>query len=914
MPRHSPLILSVLISVVVLFPLFSQRSAGGAHAIEKALSEGDFKRADSLFTYDVAHFASTGNLDTLITYIPLAGKIGNKDAGPVQAKKKVYELINLLTHHDASGHQLLEAYEDAGEFFGSIGQDQYGYDANKEALEIAMSIPKLSPLRIARCEYNLGTYAQRLGNLGLSQKHGRNAMAIRQHQPDTPPEDMYLSANAMGALMWFGSRYDSAAIFFKQALAELEKATPNDLNRYFRPANVWNNMAAIYSVEGNTTEAIHAMEMTIVNFQKYLEGEDPKAKRVSATEGLFQAIDNLAGIYREIGDYGKGGDLLRYSYQRKLQTFEAGNPGIFISEILLGQHYQGLYEYDSASYYLKAGLEKLEQSEGGYLFWAADAYYNLAMIAENKNDNAQAAIFYKKSEALYEESYQGDYDNIYMGFLRSASVFYAKNNNYPAAIERAEKVYNYLVSIGENASLQAFYQLLNIAEINFLTHRYKEAVHYSNNALSTLRSKMQGGFTMLDSIKMEVFKPKALLINAKSSYFLKTNRDTSFLKSLATQMAEASEILQKRKVFIDDAASINILMKDHQELLDFSKQLQLELFEKSGNPSHLDALVNLHESALYSRIRARLDKQRAIRFTQLPDSIKNDEDSLKSAIAGSLQMDIPKTEQIAGYLAALNRWEAYLATLKTKYPSYYNMRYATLSRPISELQEDLSDSTTLIRYIYCDSRLLALVVDKKHKQLIPLNSDSLDENISKLLTIADEKRQLPLLYDLYRQVWEPIASKINTKRVVIIPDGILYNLSFEMLADASLKNYSELASNSLLSRHSISYHYSLFMLNQPALQQNLRSNYVGFTPGFSDELKEKYIASRITTAGPILETPFGRAFHVKDIDGYKLTFLETKSIGLMSVRNCLAAHLHSVAYSERELRQPNHALLSASCH
>jgi predicted lactoylglutathione lyase len=43
-----------------------------------------------------------------------------------------------------------------------------------------------------------------------------------------------------------------------------------------------------------------------------------------------------------------------------------------------------------------------------------------------------------------------------------------------------------------------------------------------------------------------------------------------------------------------------------------------------------------------------------------------------------------------------------------------------------------------------------------------------------------------------------------------------------------------------------------------------------------DELKEKIIANGVTTAGPIIETPFGRAFHVKDIDGYKLTFLETK--------------------------------------
>lgn len=42
------------------------------------------------------------------------------------------------------------------------------------------------------------------------------------------------------------------------------------------------------------------------------------------------------------------------------------------------------------------------------------------------------------------------------------------------------------------------------------------------------------------------------------------------------------------------------------------------------------------------------------------------------------------------------------------------------------------------------------------------------------------------------------------------------------------------------------------------------------------ELKEKFIANGVTTAGPVIETPFGRAFHVKDLDGYKLTFLETK--------------------------------------
>lgn len=43
-----------------------------------------------------------------------------------------------------------------------------------------------------------------------------------------------------------------------------------------------------------------------------------------------------------------------------------------------------------------------------------------------------------------------------------------------------------------------------------------------------------------------------------------------------------------------------------------------------------------------------------------------------------------------------------------------------------------------------------------------------------------------------------------------------------------------------------------------------------------DELREKFTANGITTCGPVMETPFGSAFHVKDLDGYKLTFLETK--------------------------------------
>ncbi|MFD2598647.1 VOC family protein [Sphingobacterium corticis] len=43
-----------------------------------------------------------------------------------------------------------------------------------------------------------------------------------------------------------------------------------------------------------------------------------------------------------------------------------------------------------------------------------------------------------------------------------------------------------------------------------------------------------------------------------------------------------------------------------------------------------------------------------------------------------------------------------------------------------------------------------------------------------------------------------------------------------------------------------------------------------------DRLRESFIANALEGVGPIIVTPFGRAFHVRDIDGYKLTFLNER--------------------------------------
>ena len=43
-----------------------------------------------------------------------------------------------------------------------------------------------------------------------------------------------------------------------------------------------------------------------------------------------------------------------------------------------------------------------------------------------------------------------------------------------------------------------------------------------------------------------------------------------------------------------------------------------------------------------------------------------------------------------------------------------------------------------------------------------------------------------------------------------------------------------------------------------------------------EDLKASLIEKDVSILGPVMDTPFGKALHVKDPDGYKLTFLETK--------------------------------------
>jgi len=157
------------------------------------------------------------------------------------------------------------------------------------------------------------------------------------------------------------------------------------------------------------------------------------------------------------------------------------------------------------------------------------------------------------------------------------------------------------------------------------------------------------------------------------------------------------------------------------------------------------------------------------------------------------------------------------------------------------MQKTLPEGQTVVRYYFAGDSLYGLVVDNNSRVLLSLPAPDLTDRIESLYRYyGTEQVPSDLLLGLYRDLWAPLESHIRNPNVIVIPDGILFAVSFDMLPGKAITKYAELAEYGLLARYAISYQYSLFLVGQENRMKHATRNYIAFVPGFEEEAKEAY--------------------------------------------------------------------------
>ncbi|HRS54788.1 MAG TPA: CHAT domain-containing protein, partial [Bacteroidales bacterium] len=245
----------------------------------------------------------------------------------------------------------------------------------------------------------------------------------------------------------------------------------------------------------------------------------------------------------------------------------------------------------------------------------------------------------------------------------------------------------------------------------------------------------------------------------------------------------------------------------------------------------------------------------------IPKSIEIYENNLKNEIA--LYNKLIYDEEISNHpsLQKISLWRSKLISLNEEktalenflnknYPSYYSLKYNYNVIKINEIQNKLNKDQIIIEYTYTDSTIFIFLVSKNNFIIKEVNIDSTFNtqvmNLLKSISCNNFSKinknefykYIYSAFTLYKALIYPIEKNITTENIIIIPDGILNYIPFEILI-SSLPYDDRLEYRTLsylIKKYTISYSYSATLLyNNIYKKEKAPQNLIAFAPEYNNK-------------------------------------------------------------------------------
>lgn len=824
-----------LFSVIIAY---GQESVSTTKYIEKLIEQDSLSKANTEIAKYTAYYNIQNNNDSLVKLITYVGsfKLSNNNK---QAALKKAETLTEIIKKSGEPFAVKEAFRELAWLYANAGDSKKAYTLLEEALIYANRIQDPKKAGLSDIEYSLGHNASVMGNFPLSKKHYKKSLQLLYKNNSDDYVSYQIVYNALGGIMWHEAQLDSSAYYFEESLKVLKKTDANDLlNQYYRPALVKQNLSILMNALGNNQNAIRFTQEAISEFEEYITKATDEGRIFQAKKHQLVGIDNLGSFYNTLGEHKRAQELIEYSYHKKKQLFDENDINIIISLIILSEAKMANLDYDGAAINTDEALKLLKNNQGANYYWNAAALATRATIYEFQKDVENAQIYYEKGEEIYRKSLAGNYTKDFLEGMINMSLFYAKNQQTKKAVGLATEIYDFAKASDFKNTLQEFHHSVNLAEVYYHLKDYENALIYSDEALR-FKENVEIGKATSDSILFQYRKPKAILINSKAKYYLQQENDAQQLKDLLEQVESGIAILEQRRKTVTTHEDVSLLVAENTELFNFAKKLRLDLYQKTKEENYLDKVITLHESNMYNKIRTRLNLRGNLSFSHIPLEVLTRENNLKTTLSASLNKT--KDDALKSFFEADKQWEIFLDSLKKHFPKYYEMKYASIEESLTGLQQKIPANVTIIRYLFIEDKLYAFIISNTRKEIIELPYASVKNHIAEVNNHSfDSNKISPLLYELYNALWKPFEDKIHTKKIVIIPDRELFNLSFETLTPKPIQSYKELATNSLLAHYVISYNFSLFIVNNKEKVADYSSDFIAFAPGFNTKMKDNY--------------------------------------------------------------------------
>lgn len=671
----------------------------------------------------------------------------------------------------------------------------------KKALLIREKTYKKNHEKIAICNRVIGNNYRKDGEYEKALPYLKKYLSVTIHLYGRDHHSVVSALNLIGICYNNKGEYDTAMGYYNKAVAIRNKLSEQDKKKCY---SVYNNIGVVYKYKGEYDRALKYYKKTLYNnIQRYGEYYIHTALN----------YNNIGNIYRLKGDYEESLECYKKALYIRTRLFDQNNSTIAETYNDIGALYHAKKQYDSALYYYNKSL-KIR----AYVFKekhpdVASSYESLANTYFEKKDNTTAKENYQKALEI-RRSIFGEYNpKVALTYTHIANVYVAQKD-----VTKGLEYYQKAIQSNYIPKDTIVKNKLNIEQ-------YRDP----NILLTTLKDQAAAYIYRYQQNKQVQDLKKA------NSTYQKADTVINYIRQTYTNYQDKVAFAQKAKKVYQGAIKGQLLQHALQK-----------------DPKYLEQAFYFAEKSKANTLQEILTESNAKKFTGLPANLAALEKQLRidrsfyqSKITEErtgIKIDSSKITTYENQLFTIARQQDSITeVLEKKYPKYYQLKHQKNSNSIGDVQRNLGEHTSLLEFFTTDSTTYVFTISKNKNTVHELKTPHLTTAIEKLREaiigqqISEYKKAA---HTLYTQLIAPVADQCIGDQLLIIPDGPLWHLNFELLLTKNDVSNDPAKLSYLLRDFAISYANSanvLFSRDNKNISSKKKQECLAFS--FSDSVQ-----------------------------------------------------------------------------
>lgn len=653
-------------------------------------------------------------------------------------------------------------------------------------------------------------------------------------------------------------KLDSALFFAEQALHILKKTNIKDSTLL---ANTYQSLGIISRLLGKFDNALNYYNQAELIYKKY--------KQQNLLAYLY---NNKAVIFKKQQNYIKAKDYLTQSITIFSQDSIKSINQLANSYNNLGNILSNQRNYDEAIEFYNKSIALKGESKKSY-----STYGNMALCYKYVENFELAKKYHLKAINLAIAYYKDTNNlNIARHYMNYASILALQEKNQKSLQYFKKAHFIYKKNFGDvHPDMSTLY--LSIGDYYYKSQKLDSALGYYQKSLIAISPAFTAtGFSANPDIDHVLSKTHVLRSLKNKAAVLarlgeQENKPAYYATSVQTYDLAIETIDKIRSGYISEESKLFLAENEFET---YSQALHVcnKLYTITHKSEYIEKAFHYSEAGKSAILAEALKNTEALNIGGIPDSLLNQEKELEKGIWNYEELIYEENKKKNPDKNRLQYWNKYLFELKLaydelmeylekEYPKYLTLKQTNHDIDLAQVQKRLHKNELIVEYFYSDSALYSIVIGKYKSGLVEIKTDAqFEQKLDKLLAALSNNNfsnhgfkefndYHESSYYIYSKILEPFEDQIENKNLIIIPDGKLAYLPFEVLTTSNTPfnkiNYRALPY--LLLKTQCSYSYSAqFLVDNPSSKMNADKKLGAFAPTYTnlDSLPEDYIASR----------------------------------------------------------------------